>query len=352
MASSTARGKQEPLVDAPASFPALRWDVEYRIDSGVGVFTRGDTEYRFEGLPGEVIRAIISRLDGRQSPSSIAHSLNLQESNVLTLAERLFGHDLAVELTEEDFLLPEKFSDICRRYFPLWKERLFSHPLWQQLRSGQASRAQFMGWLLESYHFIEGVNDRLALAVAECFDTRVRSLFAHHFTEEYDHSHFFLKALKSAGLDEAEVLSARPLPSTLAILNFMRQCARRDPIQYAVCSGFLESTGAERAQARAFYTYLSEHYFPDRTEVIRPLVNHVNLDEAYGHNLLMEEVVARIGRLQTERASAALDAGSMLVETLELWSSDIQRSYDRPVFATRGDTTRYRPLSRRTEPEG
>jgi pyrroloquinoline quinone (PQQ) biosynthesis protein C len=237
----------------------------------------------------------------------------------------------------------EKFSHICRHYFPRWKERLFSHPLWQDLGSGQATQAQFVGWLLESYHFIEGVNDRLALAVAECHDLRVRAIFAHHYTEEYDHAKFFIESLKALGLDEATIFSARPLPSTLAILNFMRQCARRDPLQYAVCSGFLESTGTDRIRARTFYASLSEHYSADKTQVIDPLVDHVGLDEEYGHNNLLESIVEILGDVPTKRASEALEAGAMLVETLELWSTDIQRNYDQSVFSTRSTKTYYRP---------
>jgi thiaminase len=252
---------------------------------------------------------------------------------------------LAVELTGTlDADLPhEKFSAVCRRHFPVWKERLFSHPLWQRLGTGEASRVQFLGWLIESYHFIEGVNDRLALAVAECYDHRVRPLFARHYTEEYDHGHFFVKSLAALGYDEPTVSSARPLPSTLAILNFMRQCARRDLLQYAVCSGFLESTGGDRLRARDFYARLAQHYEPDRPGAFKPLLDHVNLDEAYGHNNMMESIFERLVRIPAERASAALTAGALLVETLELWSTDILRTYDRPHFTPRIGPASYRP---------
>src|SRR5947207_572098 len=115
----------------PTSLPALRWDAEFAIENGRGVFLRADTEYRFEGLLGETIRTVISCLDGRKTPSAIAQLLNLPEVTVRALIEQLQTYDLAVMLPYElsRDLAPEQFTSICRHYFPLWKERLFSHPL-------------------------------------------------------------------------------------------------------------------------------------------------------------------------------------------------------------------------------
>jgi hypothetical protein len=337
---------------APAAesvlLPALRWDVAFRLrHDGTGVFSDADAEYEFGGVSGYFLRNFAAYLDGRHSRSSAARALGASEALITNVAGLLVRHDLAVELTEalDEDISHEKFSAVCRRHFPVWKERLFGHQLWQRLCAGEASRPQFLGWLIESYHFIEGVNDRLALAVSECYDHRVRPLFARHFTEEYDHGHFFAKALAAFGYDERTVSSARPLPSTLAILHFMRQCARRDPLHYAVCSGFLESTGGDRLRARDFYARLAESYEADRPGAVKPLLDHVNLDEAYGHNNMMEAITERLVRIPIERASAALTAGALLVETLELWSTDILRTYDRPDFIPRTGPAQYRPAS-------
>jgi hypothetical protein len=334
-------------VSSFTSHPALRWDVQLSLDETMGdaVFLRDEAEYRFTGISGETICQVVARLDGIKAAFAIAAELGLPLKTVETLCERLIEFDLAVSMESSDEAVsPQKFSSTCRFYFPRWKNRLFGHALWRQLATGEAARGQFIGWLLESYHFIEGVNDRLALAVAECYDVKIRPLFAHHYVEEYDHADFFINALNALGLDEASIISSRPLPGTLAILNFMRQCARRDPLQYAVCSGFLESTGSDRERARTFFAYVAKHYSPDTNDVVAPLVGHVQLDESYGHNNMMERIVERIGPVPIARASAALEAGALLVETLELWSTDIQRSYLQSPFTTRHTNTCYRPL--------
>lgn len=332
----------------PEHLPVLRWDVSITIHGEIAIFARGDAEYKFSGPPGNLIAEVALKMDGYHSPHAIAGELQISSSVVESIISQLMHHDLAVEIDSavEMLVTPDQFCAVCRRLFPQWKEHLFSHLLWQRLATGQATRAEFIGWLLESYHFIEGVNDRLSLAVAACPQQEVRELFARHYTEEYNHSAFFLKALAILKIDAATARSSQPLPGTRAIMSFMRQCARQDPLRYAVCSGFLESTGEDRIRACNFFTLIGEHYTAGQPEAIRPLIEHVKLDEAFGHNNLMEAVTARLGTLSVKRASEALSAGAMLVETLERWSTDILRNYVGEAFRARCGLEQYRlPLS-------
>jgi hypothetical protein len=105
---------------------------------------------------------------------------------------------------------------------------------------------------------------------------------------------------------------------------------------YAACSGFLESTGGDRSNARAFFDAVTENYAKDRPAIVSPLVAHLELDEEYGHNGVIESVGPYLGTISHARASAALQAVRALVEGLELWSSDIIRHYA-------GDTITLRP---------
>lgn len=322
--------------------PLLRLGAAIKSSENAAVISFRDFQYKFSGISAHTLRAICSRLDGKQKIDAIADSLKLPLSTVKTVINLLIENHLAVNLQSEKVVSPEQFSSACRSLFPEWKERLFSHRLWLDLSRGKASRTQFLGWLLESYHFIAGVNVRLALAVAECSEHSIRSLFAQHYSEEYDHCHFFMSALNDFGLSKEEILNSRPLPGTLAILNFMRQCARADSLQYAVCSGFLESTGTDRERGREFFSHLMKYYSPEKTSAIQPLVEHINLDEAYGHNSLMEAIVDKLGDIPLERASAAINAGSLLVETLEMWSTDIRRNYSASEFKLRINPNQYR----------
>lgn len=336
------------------AIPLLRWDLRF-MGQEAPVLLLDDSEYSFGGIGWQEVRAILSQVDGRTTVASISQASALAPGRVEEFINKLLDLGLAVDVRSrpEAPLVHARFTAICRRLFPVWKERLFSHPLWVLLTSGEASPSLFLGWLLESYHFIEGVNDRLALAVAECPSVHARHLFARHFVEEYNHSEFFMKSLGAMGLSAPEVRASRPLPGTLAVLHHMRRCARRDPLEYAVCSGFLESTGEDRAKARQFFDCLVRPAPARRANVVTPLQAHLNLDEDYGHNGVIESVCIHLGEISQERASAALAAGNALVETLELWSTDILRTYQRAGSAPRTPLNAYRsPTEQPLHPSG
>jgi hypothetical protein len=224
----------------------------------------------------------------------------------------------------------------CRAAFPNWKARLFAHPLWQGLVEGTLPREIFLGWLIESYHFIDGVSLRLPMMISRSADWRIRRHFVRHFSEEYDHRHFFLTSLAAAGFDLPDVINRPPLPGTAAVLNCMREAARRDPLAYAACSAFLESTGVDRDNARRFFDRLRQGYDLPGSQVVRPLLEHVGLDEDYGHGSFIEKICGEFGEISRARVDAALSAASMLTETLQFWSQDILEFYKTPSAKYRG----------------
>jgi pyrroloquinoline quinone (PQQ) biosynthesis protein C len=332
---------------AQSAQPLLGWDLRYRREEDAVVIdglTR-DFELRFDSSAPEQLMRFFSLLDGSRSTSRAAEEAELEEDAAAELVDSLFEHGVAVDAGAGPApdLSPADFVAACRRMYRPLKQRLFSHPLWSSLTQGRARRGLFMGWLIENYHFIDGVNDRLALAAASCTDAKIRPFFVKHYIEEWDHSAFFLKSLASFGVPRKVATETRPLPSTLAALNHMRRCARRDPLQYAACSGFLESTGEDRAKAHLFFERLTAHYAADKPQAVKPLADHVRLDEAYQHNTVVEDICAQIDRIPVARASAALDAAMLLVETLEMWSTDILRSYDADEFVPRIGLQGHRP---------
>ena len=305
-----------------------------------------DLEICMHGLPDTAARQVVSRFNGRETATSIAEATGVPVAKVIAVVTRLMEAGVVVDLRSgRDLdLTPDAFIAVCRRLFPMWRTRLFGHRLWRALNSGEASPSQFLGWLLESYHFAEGVNVRLPLAIAQCRHREVRDLLSQHYAEEYDHERFFLSALTELGVGPEVVASARPLPGTHAILNHMRDCARRDPLHYVVCGAFLEATGTDHAMGRAFFANLGRHYAPENPEVTRPLVDHAALDEVYGHSGLLDAICRCMPQLSWEHASSALGSCAVFVETLELWSTDILTTYAQPAFAPDASPRRYRRM--------
>lgn len=318
------------MIDAERHF-ALRSDLEICYGEGGLFLIDGDEELSFATNNRVTFESLLLALDGTRSLAELGERLGIAGPQIQRLVHDLVGAGLVRPVNPgiDEWVSMADFEAQCRVQFIRWKQRVFSRPVWSELNDGSAPFPIFVGWVLEQYHYIQGVNDRLAYVISMCDDISLRAIFVQHFVEEYDHSRYFLEALAGLGLESERVLTHRALPGTRAVLGFMRDAARMDPLAYAVCSAFLESTGADRDATTGFYDSIGRHYCPDKPELIQPIVDHVNLDLDYGHSDNFTKMCALFDRIPATRASLALQAGLGLVETLELWSDDIYRHYRR-----------------------
>jgi hypothetical protein len=85
------------------------------------------------------------------------------------------------------------------------------------------------------------------------------------------------------------------------------------------------------------------HFDSTNSPIVGPLAEHARLDEAYQHCGMLRLVSEAIGPVTRARADAALESARLLVETLEIWSTDILRHYSNKR-ALAGGVRRYRPL--------
>jgi pyrroloquinoline quinone (PQQ) biosynthesis protein C len=312
------------------SHPVLQFNASVYAKENAAIIEMDDTEAAITGLADSrrVVDFILD-MDGRSDLKSLCnqHSISYEIGKNITQELSDSGIVSFVSQKEPAMVDPLRFAKECRTVFKKWKNQLFTDSFWEKLSCGKASIAEFAGWLLENFYFIEGATFRLSLATASSANKQIKKHFSQHFIEEYNHHHFFMKALKRLGFTSEQVEMHQPLPSTLAIINHMRECARRDILSYSMCSAFLESTGEDRSIVTQFFETLSHHYDAEKKGIITPLINHANLDAEYGHNGWLEKICSELPMLDMERANDALQSGKTLVETLQLWSNDIERYY-------------------------
>ena len=326
----------------------LHWEAKLGVRQDVVELELEESTISIAGLGPQATLMLLKLFDGRRSLGEAARLAHVPVAEALALAWKLVEAGAAAAVdhanrTDAPCIDPAVFAMACRALHRKLRPRIERHVLIQGLNFGQVQRQVFLGWLIENYHFIEGVNDRLAAAVAACDDRDLRPLFVKHYIEEWDHSRYFMTALNRLGIPRARVLASQPLPGTLAVLNHMRDAARRDPLQYVACSGFLESTGEDRDGARIFFDRITEHYANTIPEAIQPLADHMQLDGAYQHDCVVENVCAKLPAITPTRASGALQSAVTLVETIEVWLTDILRFYDKAQFSPH---TRFATLRR------
>jgi pyrroloquinoline quinone (PQQ) biosynthesis protein C len=212
------------------------------------------------------------------------------------------------------------------RVLPSWLAEAFSHPFWERMTEGRGSKRLFTGWLIELYHYTKNANRHMPLSCAHTREKPLKLLRAKHYAEEWNHYHYFTKALKALGVTDDAVAGSVPLPMTLALSNFMRQAAREDILAYSICSAVLEGTTTDRQTFNPYYEKCAEHYQLPR-EAIRPIYAHLDLDVQYQHSDLFHEILQKVETIPAARAGRVLDYGHQLAEHIWLWTDDIEKYY-------------------------
>jgi pyrroloquinoline quinone (PQQ) biosynthesis protein C len=266
-------------------------------------------------------------LPTQETEEAFCAQAGLDGAKLGALAEKLAQAGVLYRRSE----IPETVTGLelhaeFNRVLPTWLAEAFSHPFWETMTSGKGSKRLFTGWLIELYHYTKNANRHMPLSCAHTREKPLKLLRAKHYAEEWNHYHYFTKALKALGFTDDTVANSVPLPMTLALSNFMRQAAREDILAYSICSAVLEGTTTDRQTYNPYYEKCAEHYGLPR-EAIRPIYAHLDLDVQYQHSDLFREILEKVDVIPAARAGRVLEYGHQLAEHIWLWTDDIEKYY-------------------------
>ena len=121
----------------------LRRDVRFDSVTPSNVIETTDSLITVQGVSPETLRGVLTALDGRRSIAKIAEDRGVPVSKVRDICLQLVRLGIAVPLNGAPLIVSaEDFAGLCNRLYSVWKERVFSHPLWVNLAAGTASRSR------------------------------------------------------------------------------------------------------------------------------------------------------------------------------------------------------------------
>jgi len=270
---------------------------------------------------------IAERIPTVKAHKEVAAELGMDEGRLKRLLSALEGAGLVYRAeTIPATLSGVELHTLFNKILPSWLDEAFSHPFWDRMTSGKGSRRMYSGWLIELYHYTRNANRHMPLSCAFNREKAIKNMRAKHYAEEWNHYHYFLKALKALGFSEKSVVDSVPLPMTLALSNFMRQAAREDILAYSICSAVLEGTTVNRGAYNPYYEKCAELYGLPK-ESIAPIYAHLDLDVQYQHSDLFLDILSTVKALPAERAGRVLEYGHQLVEHIWMWTDSIEKYY-------------------------
>jgi pyrroloquinoline quinone (PQQ) biosynthesis protein C len=313
------------------SIPVLRRSAKVSRSRGRVVIEQLDQELSMEGSGAALLDRMLPLLDGRHDVDAIATRLDETPARVRALAAELAGAGVVSFLDGARTMSGLEFHALHQRYARHWLRRVYAHPLWEKITGGKATRAQVIGFAFEKYHYIEGAYEHMAVAAANATPELMPHL-ARHFIEEYSHGDIYRKGLESLFRDEL-VVRAQPLPSTRALVNFLRETAARSSFAYYAGNEVLqltENTSDDRASSSidAFYEAMRRHY-PWCDRLVGSFIAHTHADQKLGHESVFEEMCASVPPLHEGEVRDALEVARRMAEHLELFMDGIERFYER-----------------------
>jgi pyrroloquinoline quinone (PQQ) biosynthesis protein C len=172
-----------------------------------------------------------------------------------------------------------------------WKEemeKINKRPWMIKLSEGDFNKANYAGFLLETYHHA-GLNPQIQAFTTMFFKDNPRemiSLFYKHAISEIGHDLLALSDLEKLGYNTEKLKKTKPLPSTIAYNSFPIMMVQfRNPISYLGYLFHLEYLPTQ--QGGKHINRLKSLGIPD--EALTFLQEHASVDVS--HNKLMDKYI-------------------------------------------------------------
>lgn len=285
----------------PGMKPLLSSAVDYYLRDGQLVLETREHSYCFEDPSREILAPLLPLLDGENEVQDLALRVNRTLPEIVAHLDVLAEDDLLVDTDgpSETTSAPDLIAAYFRKCRFHGRE-ILAQPFWRELLSGKAPLSLIWGWGVEFFHYVESANEHMAASVAHCrHDHQLRAWLAEHYVEEYNHSEIFLKGLESSGFDPYQVQESPPLPSTLALINFLTELATSDTLAYTAAFGVMQFAREKTTAAgiNEFYDQLSVHY-PPASPFFSAVRKHALIDVDLDHQeLILQRLLERQERI-------------------------------------------------------
>jgi pyrroloquinoline quinone (PQQ) biosynthesis protein C len=163
----------------------------------------------------------------------------------------------------------------------MWAEQLRETGIAAALVDGRLPKPALIGWLLETYHYINQFPAAIAYGAAHATG-EMKEILNTYAKQETGHEIFVQRTLTNLGLSDAEVTTSIPLVSTRLIDFLMREMISEVPASALLLAGILEAGDLEDEEADEFFNRISEAYKVPAS-AFSPLREHMMIDAKLGH---------------------------------------------------------------------
>ncbi len=319
--------------------PLLRARVETSADGAVELHAAGgvfDIEPA-DGIGAETIVDVLQRLDGRHDTADLPAMVNLDAQVLAQIIEPAVALGLV-----DDVSRPRARSGLAAlstledTLNGLMNDLVFGGPFWTAVteRPESLPHAVFHGFGLENWFFLSQETRFDAPIVSHPSSARIRSMAQEFFHEEHRHDDIVVRAFQPLGITKDDLLRARPLPTTTALINMLTWWSRTDPLFFMATVGLLEGrldTDTEGDDGPVYDSFLQAC---DRVgldqDFVTPVRAHAKVNAGHDHGAVSRELFAEVAGVDAEAEERWAGKAHLFVETYAGFFNGILDYYGRP----------------------
>lgn len=212
---------------------------------------------------------------------------------------------------KKSFYQLREVKDIFDSFKSQWYSIYYSHPLWNIVRNGQATKASLLAWITHNYHISRSAGIVAARMSIMTRSSELSDFFKQDSLDEFWHcdSYYSVNISKAFGISREIFLNERPLVSSLAFEEHTLQIAESDSLSHLLIAYFQESSITFEDDSYEFYKQVEEKY--QMENFFDSWKKHIQIDVDNEHasglaNLLKSNEKISIDRFQLALTNAWL----------------------------------------------
>lgn len=267
-----------------------------------------------------------SYFDGRHSINQISSLTGVNENDILQMT--LQFQELGILRTEKksDTIPVNEFISRVNESCIMWQRQVGFHRLFSLLETKNVRKQVFVGFILETYHYVNSAAKHIGTAVTHCQRPGWQKLLTDYFVDEFEHGELYLKSLEKMGLNRDEVISAHPIIGTMSLINMLCEIGRTSSLGYIACTSLFEANKDDFEKAKQKMEAIGDSY-GFSPEILSDVISHMEQDIQMNHISLLSQALEGQSVISSEDAHIAVNCLHDLKHSYDQFHDQILQYY-------------------------
>ena len=303
-------------------------------ESGITKLVIGDECFDLarEGNRSDFLK-LKSLLDGRHTLDEICDLTGLNRGAVFSAVEEFEKFGFFQCRNSQPEISKKEFLELVRSTTTMWRRQIGLHPLFGQLSEQSCRKEVFLGYLIESFHYMRELPRLIARLSASVADERIGKLALQYAEEEKEHYQDCLESLSKIERIGPHIEGSHPAPGTLSLLSTIDYRGRTSDLALACCIQFIEANTDEAEDAESHLLALAEAY--GEPHLVAPFISHMKADLDAQHSSFLELATLSAETIEVREAHNSVNVLHDIKHAFDLFHSSILEYYE--------DTSNYIP---------